>query len=175
MGKNATCSMGVVIAHYKEPLKIVIDKVFEMEKKAKKAGRNRFAICLLKHSGEERVGVAEWKIDNELTTTILKNLQDWMNKNREEKRYISDGFIQKLKMEFVKLKGTSISEGIINTELKRLVTRAYNGRPNEEKEEKRKFIENFVKTAEKLFWRTGGDIDNFTNLLEIASFMNKEE
>jgi CRISPR-associated protein Cmr2 len=35
MGKNATCSMGVVIAHYKEPLKIVIDKVFEMNKKAK--------------------------------------------------------------------------------------------------------------------------------------------
>jgi CRISPR-associated protein Cmr2 len=175
MGKNATCSMGVVIAHYKEPLKIVIDKVFEMNEKAKKAGRNRFAICLLKHSGEERVGVAEWKIDNELTTTILKNLQDWMNKNREEKRYISDGFIQKLKMEFVKLKGTSISEGIINTELKRLVTRAYNKKPNEKEEEKRIFIEDFVKNAKILFWRTGGDIDNFTNLLEIASFMNKEK
>jgi len=171
MGKNATCSMGVVIAHYKEPLKIVIDKVFEMNEKAKKAGRNRFAICLLKHSGEERAGVAEWKIDNELTTTILKKLQDWMNKNREEKRYISDGFIQKFKMGFLKLKETSFSEGIINTELKRLVTRAYNG----PKEEKKRFIEEFVKNAEILFWRTGGDIDNFTNLLEIASFMNKEE
>jgi CRISPR-associated protein Cmr2 len=175
MGKNATCSMGVVIAHYKEPLKIVIDKVFEMNEKAKKAERNRFAICLLKHSGEERVGVAKWKIDTQLTTEILKNLKDWMNRDREEKRYISDGFIQKLKMEFIKLKKTSFSEGIINTELKRLVTRAYNGRPNEDKEEKRKFIENFVKSAKILFWRTGGDIDNFTNLLEIASFMNKEE
>jgi CRISPR-associated protein Cmr2 len=171
MGKNATCSMGVVIAHYKEPLKIVIDKVFEMNEKAKKAGRNRFAICLLKHSGEERAGVAEWGIDNELTTTILKKLQDRMNKNREEKRYISDGFIQKFKMEFLKLKETSISEGIINTELKRLVTRAYNG----SKEEKKRFIEEFVKNAKILFWRTYEDIDNFTNLLEIASFMNKEE
>jgi CRISPR-associated protein Cmr2 len=175
MGKNATCSMGVVIAHYKEPLKIVIDKVFEMNEKAKKAERNRFAICLLKHSGEERVGVAKWKIDTQLTTEILKNLKDWMNRDREEKRYISDGFIQKLKMEFIKLKKTSFSEGIINTELKRLVTRAYNGRPNEDKEEKRKFIENFVKSAKILFWRTGGDIDNFTNLLEIASFINREE
>jgi CRISPR-associated protein Cmr2 len=171
MGKNATCSMGVVIAHYKEPLKIVIDKVFEMNEKAKKAGRNRFAICLLKHSGEERAGVAEWESDNELTTTILKKLQDRMNKNREEKRYISDGFIQKFKMEFLKLKETSISEGIINTELKRLVTRAYNG----SKEEKKRFIEEFVKNAKILFWRTYEDIDNFTNLLEIASFMNKEE
>jgi len=176
MGKNATCSMGVVIAHYKEPLKIVIDKVFEMNEKAKKAGKNRFAICLLKHSGEERVGVAGWEIDTQLTTEILKNLKDWMNRDREEKRYISDGFIQKLKMEFIKLKKTSFSEGIINTELKRLVTRAYNGRPNEDKEEeKRKFIENFVKSAEKLFWRSSEDIDNFTNLLEIASFVNREE
>jgi len=175
MGKNATCSMGVVIAHYKEPLKIVIDKVFEMNKKAKEARKNRFAICLLKHSGEERIGVAEWRIDNYLTTKILKDLKDCMNKDREEKRYISDGFIQKFKMEFVKLKGTLFSEGIINTELKRLVTRAYNGRPNEDKEEKRKFIENFVKSAEKLFWRSSEDIDNFTNLLEIVGFMNKEE
>ena len=180
IGKNATCSMGVVIAHYKEPLKIVIDKVFEMNKKAKESGRNRFAICLSKHSGEERVGVAEWEIEinnkgTELTTKILKDLQDWMNKDRNEKRYISDGFVQKFKMEFVKLKKTSFSEGIINTELKRLVTRAYNGRPNEDKEEKRKFIENFVKSAEKLFWRISEDIDNFTNLLEIVGFMNKEE
>jgi len=176
MGKNATCSMGVVIAHYKEPLKIVIDKIFEMNKKAKESGRNRFAICLLKHSGEERVGVAEWEIEinnkgTELTTKILKDLQDWMNKDRKEKRYISDGFIQKFKMEFIKLKETSLSEGIINTELKRLVTRAY----NEPKEEKKRFIEDFVENAKILFWRTGGDIDNFTNLLEISSFINKEE
>jgi CRISPR-associated protein Cmr2 len=180
MGKNATCSMGVVIAHYKEPLKIVIDKVFEMNKKAKESGRNRFAICLLKHSGEERVGVAEWEIEinnkgTELTTKILKDLQDWMNKDRNEKRYISDGFVQKFKMEFIKLKETSLSEGIVNTELKRLVTRAYNGRVKEDKEQKRKFIKDFVENAKILFWRTGGDIDNFTNLLEISSFINKEE
>jgi CRISPR-associated protein Cmr2 len=180
MGKNATCSMGVVIAHYKEPLKIVIDKVFEMNKKAKESGKNRFAICLLKHSGEERVGVAEWEIEinnkgTELTTKILKDLQDWMNKDRNEKRYISDGFIQKFKMEFIKLKETSLSEGIVNTEFKRLVTRAYNGRVKEDKEEKRKFIEDFVENAKILFWRTGWDIDNFTNLLEISSFINKEE
>lgn len=175
MGKNATCSVGVVIAHYREPLKIVIDKVFEMEKIAKNMGKNRFAICLLKHSGEERVGVAKWRIDNDLTTKILKNLKDCMNRERKDKRYISDGFIQKFKMEFPKLKGTSFSEGIINTELKRLVTRAYNKNPNEDKEDKQKFIEDFVENAKTLFWRSDGDIDNFTNLLEIASFMNRGE
>ncbi|MCS7214485.1 MAG: type III-B CRISPR-associated protein Cas10/Cmr2, partial [Candidatus Calescibacterium sp.] len=35
MGPNASASMGIVIAHYKTPLQIVIRKVFEMEKIAK--------------------------------------------------------------------------------------------------------------------------------------------
>ncbi|MGB9794711.1 type III-B CRISPR-associated protein Cas10/Cmr2 [Caldisericum exile] len=175
MGKNATCSMGVVIAHYKEPLKIVIDKVFEMEKKAKHFDdrKNKFAILLMKKSGEERVGIAEWLIDGNLTTEILKTLKDDMN--TENKNYISDGFIQKLKQEFAKIKekegSFGLTEGIFNTELKRLLTRHYNG----PKEEKRKIIEDFYNNAKLLFWQTGGDIDNFTNLLEITSFMNKGE
>jgi CRISPR-associated protein Cmr2 len=173
MGKKATCSMGVVIAHYKEPLKIVIDKVFEMKKEAKKEEKNKFAILLMKRSGEERIGIAKWLIDGNLTTEILKTLKDYMN--RENKNYISDGFIQKLKQEFAKIKKKkgkfSLTEGIFNTELKRLLTRAYNG----PKEEKRKIIEDFYNKAKLLFWRTGEDIDNFTNLLEIASFMNKGE
>ena len=170
MGKSATCSMGVVIAHYKEPLKIVIDKVFEMKKRAKNSGRNRFAICLLKHSGGERVGVAEWEIEDNLTTEILRNLKDWMNRGRDEKRYISDGFIQKMKREFQRLK-ISVYGGIINTELKRLVARAYNGPKND----MANFVDQFVKNAQKLYWGTGEDIDNFTDLLEIASFINKGE
>jgi CRISPR-associated protein Cmr2 len=171
MGKNATCSMGVVIAHYKEPLKIVIDKVFEMNKKAKESGRNRFAICLLKHSGEERVGVAEWKIGDCLTTEILKKLTNMMNIENEDKKYISDRFIQKFKTEFYKLKDSFLPQGLINSELKRLITRAYNGA----KEERKDFVNLFFNEAQKLLWGTIKDIENFTNLLEIASFMNKEE
>ncbi|WP_353686782.1 type III-B CRISPR-associated protein Cas10/Cmr2 [Thermodesulfovibrio sp. 3462-1] len=173
MGKKATCSMGVVIAHYKEPLKIVIDKVFEMKKEAKKEEKNKFAILLMKRSGEERIGIAEWLIDGNLTTEILKTLKDCMN--RENKNYISDGFIQKLKQEFAKIKEKEGSFGltgeIFNTELKRLLTRAYNGESKSRKE----IVEKFYNKAKLLFWRTGEDIDNFTNLLEIASFMNKGE
>ncbi|MDW8114792.1 MAG: hypothetical protein RMJ34_07680, partial [candidate division WOR-3 bacterium] len=39
MGPNASASMGIVIAHYKTPLQIVIRKVFEMEKMAKENGK----------------------------------------------------------------------------------------------------------------------------------------
>jgi len=171
MGKNATCSMGVVIAHYKEPLKIVIDKVFEMNKKAKKAGRNRFVICLLKHSGEERVGIAEWKVGDCLTTEILKKLTNMMNRENEDRKYISDRFIQKFKIEFYKLKNNSLPQELIDGELKRLISRAYNG-PEEEGKD---FVNLFFNEAQKLLRETIDDIDNFTNLLEIASFMNKEE
>ncbi|MGB9762946.1 MAG: Cas10/Cmr2 second palm domain-containing protein, partial [Minisyncoccia bacterium] len=175
MGKKATCSMGVVIAHYKEPLKIVIDKVFEMGKTAKKEGRNRFAISLMKKSGEERSGIAEWKIKTkdriESTVKILKKLKNGMN--RENKNYISDGFIPKLKQEFEKVKDGNfrLREPIFNTELKRLITRAYNGKSECQKE----VVGQFSNYATLLFWQTGANIDNFTNLLEIASFMNTGE
>jgi len=172
MGKNATCSMGVVIAHYKEPLKIVIDKVFEMNKKAKKAGRNRFALCLLKHSGEERVGIAEWKVEDCLTTEILKKLTNMMHRENENRKYISDRFIQKFKIEFYKLKNNnSLPQELIDGELKRLINRAYNG----PKEERKDFVNLFFNEAQKLLRGISDDIDNFTNLLEITSFMNKEE
>jgi CRISPR-associated protein Cmr2 len=173
MGKNATCSMGIVIAHYKEPLKIVIDKVFEINKKAKSNGRDKFAISLLKRSGEEKIGIAKWIIEDNLTTNILKNLKDWMNKDRTEKRYISDKFIQKFRVEFQKIKQNQIYGDAINAELKRLILRAYNGLPKESKEEKNKFLNNFSDHIIKLLWGMGGDIDNLLNLLEIASFMNK--
>jgi len=171
MGKNATCSMGIIIAHYKEPLKIVIDKAFELNKEAKNKGKNKFAICLMKHSGEERVGFAEWAIDSYLTTKILKKLKNWMNRENEDKKYISDGFIQKFRAEFYKLKEASLPERLVETELKRLINRAYNGA----KEERKDFVDKFFDEAKKLLWGTGGDIVNFNNLIEIASFMNRGE
>jgi len=176
MGKNATCSMGVVIAHHKEPLKIVIDKVFEMGKIAKENGKNGFAISLMKHSGEERIGRAKWKIDNESTIEIFKKLKKDMNSENEI--YISDGFIKKFKMEFSKFKDElSPEEEIVNTEIKRLVKRSYNNQNKSSKEDNKKeeFIKSFTENAIKLFWKTNLGIDNFVNLFEIISFTNRGE
>jgi len=177
MGKNATCSMGVVIAHHKEPLKIVIDKVFEMGKIAKENGRDGFAISLMKHSGEERIGSAKWKIDIESTIEIFKKLKKDMNSENEI--YISDGFIKKFKMEFSRFKDElkSISEEIINKEITRLVKRSYNNQNKSSKEDSKKeeFIKSFTENAIKLFWRTTSGIDNFVNLFEIISFTNRGE
>jgi len=176
MGKNATCSMGVIIAHHKEPLKIVIDKVFEMGKIAKENGKDGFAISLMKHSGEERIGRAKWRIDNLSTIEIFRKLKNDMNSENEI--YISDGFIKKFKMEFSRLKDElSPEEKIVNTEIKRLVKRSYNNQNKSSKEDDKKeeFIKSFTENAIKLFWRTNSEIDNFVNLLEIISFTNRGE
>ncbi|WP_460181162.1 type III-B CRISPR-associated protein Cas10/Cmr2 [Thermodesulfovibrio sp. TK110] len=176
MGKKATASMGIVIAHYKEPLKIVIDKVFKMEKLAKKDEKNRFAISLMKKSGEERISVFEWLYEDKLLTDIMKNIKEKMKESEEG--YISDSFIQKFKIEFMKLKDEkdqkghfSGSEGIAKTELKRLIERAYNG--DNDKEKKVKVCNSFFDNAWALFTASGMNIDNFANMIEILSFMNK--
>ncbi len=50
--KVPTCSVGVCVAHYKEPLTFVLRKAREMENKAKEYGdRNTFAIAVMNKSG----------------------------------------------------------------------------------------------------------------------------
>ncbi|CUT01638.1 type III-B CRISPR-associated protein Cas10/Cmr2 [Candidatus Kryptobacter tengchongensis] len=178
MGPEATASMGVVIAHYKTPLQIAIGKVFEMEKKAKKECRNRFAICLMKRSGEERIATAEWKYDDKDTIDTLKEIAKSFDENNEE-GYIAKGFIQKFALEFKHLKdekGNFVGTAeIIKQELSRLLYRSFNlpkGRKISE-EERRNFIKNLADKMNELFWSISGNIDYFINFCIIATFINK--
>ncbi len=177
MGANATASAGIVIAHYKTPLQIVIKKVFDMEKEAKKNGKNGFAICLLKRSGEERVFQAKWLYDSEKVTTVelIKKLIKVFDENNA-KGFIAKSFIQKLEKDFIRSKdengyfvGTS---EVFNKELKRLIERSYNfPKKKITKEERKVFIQETYKLMQKLFWNTGGNINNFLNLCRIATFI----
>jgi len=49
---NFSFSAGVAVAHYKQPLTIVLDEARNAEKEAKKSGPNHFAISLMRHSGK---------------------------------------------------------------------------------------------------------------------------
>ncbi len=189
MGPEATASMGVAIAHYKTPLQIVIQKVFDMEKKAKKECRNRFAICLMKRSGVERIAIAEWKYDDKNTIETLKEIAKSFDEENKE-GYIAKGFIQKFATEFAHLKdkeGCFIgTEDIVNNEILRLLDRSYNF-PKEQKiseEDKKKmkkkmkkeFIEKIFNYMSDLFWNIGGSkIDYFINFCTIATFIHKGE
>ncbi|MEO0293607.1 MAG: type III-B CRISPR-associated protein Cas10/Cmr2 [candidate division WOR-3 bacterium] len=184
MGPESTASMGVVIAHYKTPLQIVIGKVFEMEKKAKKECRNRFAICLMKRSGEERIATAQWKYDDKDTIETLNEIAKSFDENNE-KGYISKSFIQKFALEFAHLKdkeGFFIGTGdIINKEILRLLDRSYNF-PKEQKiseRDKKKIKNEFIKDLfthlSDLFWNLEENIDCFINFCTIATFIHRRE
>jgi CRISPR-associated protein Cmr2 len=86
--KDFTFSMGIVIAHYKTPLSIVLQTARNMEKLAKRkegGNRNAFAIAALKHSGENHQAYFNWDLDlddpdkclptwNALEKRLLRNL-----------------------------------------------------------------------------------------------------
>ncbi|MCS7163551.1 MAG: type III-B CRISPR-associated protein Cas10/Cmr2 [Thermodesulfovibrio sp.] len=179
MGQKATASLGVVIAHYKTPLQIVIKKVFEMENIAKDRGRDGFAICLMRRSGEERVVEAKWLYENRDTMEILKELLlafDEKNQNG----YIAKSLIQKIATNFVHLKENgkfnTLGE-IFNVELLRLLERSYHSSKGIKikKDERDSFLHHTYEKMKNLFWDTGEDIDNFVNLCTILIFILKAE
>ena len=60
MGHTATASCGIVIAHHQAPLAAVRRELEAAERRAKNAGRDRFAITVIKRSGGELELTAEW-------------------------------------------------------------------------------------------------------------------
>lgn len=177
MGPKATASMGVVIAHYKIPLQIVIKKVFEIEKIAKKEDKNGFAICLMKRSGEERRAKAKWSYNSKDTIEILKNIEKAFDEENE-KGYIAKSFIQKINTEFFRLKeegNLSATGNIFNVELLRLLKRSYNLPKKDKKSVDTEFLIQTYEELKELFWNTGANIDNFINFCIIATFLHKGE
>ncbi len=72
MGNKATASVGIAIAHYKQPLSQVLESAREMEKRAKsELGRASFSVAVLKRSGERIVAGCKWSIANDLNVAEL--------------------------------------------------------------------------------------------------------
>ncbi len=60
MGKNATASAGLVVAHHRAPLQRVLRELRAAEKAAKQAGRDRLCLRVLKRSGGALNLVLPW-------------------------------------------------------------------------------------------------------------------
>lgn len=60
MGRKATASMGVVVAHHSAPLSMVLRELRSAEGQAKNAGRDRFCLRVLKRGGGEVGVTAPW-------------------------------------------------------------------------------------------------------------------
>ena len=180
MGKNATASMGVVIAHYKMPLKIVLDKAREMEKLAKnELGKDSFAIGFFKHSGEAKITGYKWryKDSDEYIDTVkyMTELKKHFTK-KESEPWLSKSFVYNLDKAFMKIKEKdsrfSLGPGVFESELKRLIKRAINGGNKEQREQ---IVKEVFKSIDKIFWKSGANIDYLVNLLEICAFLSGEE
>ncbi|QSZ27584.1 type III-B CRISPR-associated protein Cas10/Cmr2 [Aceticella autotrophica] len=175
MGKNATASCGVVIAHYKMPLGMVINRVRETEEKAKNNfGKDSFAILLLKRSGEERIAISKWRYEEIDVLEKLKELS-YAFKEKKDESWVSDRIIYTLGKEFIRIKNKdghySSEEGIINAEIERIVKRASHGNNGTEGKETNRKVSEILKS---IFWKVG-NFDRFLNLIAVSAFIAKEE
>ncbi|PSJ78885.1 type III-B CRISPR-associated protein Cas10/Cmr2 [Sphingobacteriales bacterium UPWRP_1] len=166
---NFSFSAGIAIAHYKEPLNLVLSKAREAEKAAKdenKGDRNAFCIIASKHSGENHQTYFKWQY-NELgyVTTIVNQLLQYRLNDQ-----LSSKFFRVLGMEMSRLLEGTASYNfnpIIETELKRLMLRAKSD----------KIAKSVVINLAEQFYRLfelSGNLNNLLQLLFIVDFMARE-
>ncbi|NUV00003.1 hypothetical protein XO12_07835 [Marinitoga sp. 1154] len=168
-GMKSSASAGVVIAHYKTPLSEVLKWVRKMEKEAKEKGnRNSLAIAVLKHSGEIHKTVYKWKIENEWSVEIMKELVEQL---KDEKKGFSNTFIKALQEEFNRMEKIP-EDKMLEIELQRLLNRSSKIRNN--KNEKEKKISEWKEKIKELYLDLV-DKDNFFSFLNVSDFIARED
>lgn len=167
LGEMATASCGVVIAHYKEPLQRVLEKLRVIEKEAKKGGKDSFAISLLRRSGEEKVSVIRWKKDGVDVLERLRKLSVIFSGWNEFS--VSDKIVHVLKEEFKFLRDKYglIPFELAIEEIKRVVKRSVGSIDDKEK------IKELINIFVEVFESCEENVDNFLNLLAISAFVGK--
>ena len=146
MGNDATASGGIVIAHEKTPLNLVMKKLRGMEKKAKgyshtdsrgtKREKDAFAISVMARGGEIREVAYPWEFENKhgqrmRTTEVLASLETALNEE------MSSTFLYRFGELFIPLLDHQMSnkvllhhmkdesrDELLRSELKRLVKRS---------------------------------------------------
>jgi len=182
MGPNASASCGVVIAHCKAPLKMVLDKVNEMEKKAKEidSGKDAFAVSLIKHSGQMREVVCKWRFNSgngvidtgDMILEISRYFKGWNGLT------LANTFPYKLYVAIEKLKNRdgvySLDSEILKSELRRVINRSLES-IDKVTESRDGVVDKLSDDFLYLFHSAGihENIDRFMNLLELARFISK--
>lgn len=141
LDEKATASMGVVIAHEKEPLQRVLMSVRELESKAKayETGEHKkdaVAFGLLSKSGQMRQAIMPWykgKTKQSSVIELLIRLRDALGET------LSSTFLYHFGEAFLPLmpqgEKTALPKEMINLELRRLITRSSKKLPQRELDE----------------------------------------
>jgi CRISPR-associated protein Cmr2 len=166
--KPLTFSAGIVIAHYKTPLHIVLHNATNLldEVAKKKLDRDAFAIRLLKHSGESHECGFKWELKEQ--NMPLKNLQ-WIVEQLKEN--FSTNFIQVLNQEMRLLHQETVDTLVITGEINRLVKRS--AQKDDLDKEKVALVE-ILKSLNDRSDATDRGVENFLEALNICKFMHRE-
>lgn len=172
-GKEITFSAGICIAHYKEPLRLVLQQAHSMMDKAKDIDddKNCFGISVIKGSGENLETV--WKNEH---IGLLKKITEGLMERDKDIPYFSDKYIKVLETEFQKLvdednKLEKDSSKLLIAEIKRTLTRAVN---KGSKEEKQNAVKTMSETLKDLHNANLSDLPNFFSALNFCRFMQRE-
>jgi CRISPR-associated protein Cmr2 len=171
--KELTFSTGICIAHYKEPLRLVLGMAHEMQQKAKNVDttKERFAINVIKGAGQQhQFALSNQDKSGSYNADILQKI---INKIGSDD--FSDTFIRSLQKNFHLLHET-IQDGyllvepkLFQTEIKRLVRRSCQIK-NKSKKEKSELSDDFYDLLIRLY-KQDKNVDNFFDLLNICNFI----
>lgn len=166
-GANFNFSAGIALAHYKIPLSIVIHQAKEAEEKAKKSGRDAFAIAALKHSGESHTTAYPWALkDNLPYWTALEKLTYFL-----EKQIVSENFARVLAKSFYLFEneeGSIPVNQMILAEVKRTIIRAMSPDHKDKTDEVVDCVSQLISSTE-----TPIKIDNFIEMMNIALYLKR--
>ncbi len=171
--EELTFSAGILIAHYKEPLHIVLQEARRLEKVAKdEGGRNAFAIGVMKRSGESHQICYKWQEDKEWNVEGIRFIIEQLQEN------FSDTFIRSLNLELLALVEEDDRDDHrdikddkrLSPEMNRLITRSVR------KEEGKSQVVEPLSDNLLALWNSGKQsshdkLKNFLDTLNIANFL----
>lgn len=124
LGAKATASVGLVVAHVKAPLQLVLNEVRKLEQKAKAyPNKNALAIGVHTRSGEISETVLPWTTSkNDATVALLQRVITLLKED------VSPTFIHRFTEAFLPLldadEHKKVPTYLVETELRRLIKRA---------------------------------------------------
>ena len=170
--EELTFSAGITVAHYKIPLSEVLSWVRKTESlaKDKDAAKNKFAVSVLKHSGEIHQSVIRFKNDKGgWNTDNVKSIIDQLYEGN-----FSNKFIINLEREFMVM-GYDVDRDImkhrdyvklVKEEINRLIKRA--------KIKETASVDTLKSNVEDLFSSQGEKATELVDTLSICDFVNRK-
>jgi CRISPR-associated protein Cmr2 len=88
--ENFSFSAGIAIAHYKEPLGLVLEEARNAEKAAKAQGADHLAISVMRHSGGVTRCVSPFEVSGSSHIEVMRSIVDGLSGEHFSNRFINE-------------------------------------------------------------------------------------